>query len=646
MSELNTVFIESEVNEVYASTEAKQTFLNFLDKPIELSINFPIKEEIQLSRFQVIINDKIVISRVLEKEKAKEKYNDAISDGNVGILSSYEEKLNSYNVKIGNIKPKDKVILYTYYLQMISSEDMSFQYEIMQHYPNFISKEMKIEDIDKNSAKNLEGKIKIKTQSRLTRLIIPLLDEKKIKFEKKYNTDYTEVEITISKSLEDLITNEPRRFDIMKKVEEKNKNLPNHFYRRPCIINRPYWFTGNLKPFSFQSPTEGIEPSFNILFRTELMNTPFIYTQYNPEKNNTSIALTFTYNSSNLNIPVPKDKPDEENDLSYYNSFQKDSVNDLPSLFVFLIDQSGSMRGKSIELVKQALILFMQSLPPKSYFQLIGFGSTYEKYNQKPVEYNKENVESIMQTINQLKANKGGTNLFSPLDDIFKSKDYDNIDLSHNIFILTDGQIENRETVQNSIVGNVNRFRIHSIGIGNDFDKILIERCGKLGKGSSNFVPNVEEINDVVIDSLNKSLRPYLVKTKFDIKNIQKLYECPPLCNFFYQDDVINYSLLINGKNENNEFDIEIKSNDTKKDINENLKINKIIKLPDGEILSRIIIGNYLKLKKDLVEEEEIKIAKEYQVLSKNTSLFGEIIGEGGQNELIKVELGKNDQKY
>ena len=645
MSELNTVYIESEVNEIYASTEAKQTFINPLDKPIELLINFPIKEEIQLSRFQVTINNKIVISKVLEKEKAKEKYNDSISDGNVGILGSYDENSYSYNVTIGNIKPKEKVELITYYLQMITSEDMSFQYEIMQHYPNFISKDMKEEDINKNRAKNLEGKIKIKTQSRLTRLIIPLLDEKKIKFEKKYNEDYTEVEITISKSLEDIITKAPTRFINMKKLEDKNNDLPNHFYRRPCIIKRPYWFTGNLKPYSFQSPTEGIEPSFNILFRTELMNTPFIYTQYNPEKNNTSIALTFTYNSSNLNIPVPKDKPDEENDLSYYNSFQKDSVNDLPSLFIFLIDQSGSMSGKSIELVKQALILFIQSLPPKSYFQLIGFGSNYEKYNQKPVEYNKENVESIMETINQLRANKGGTNLFSPLDDIFKSKDYDNIDLSHNIFILTDGQIENRETVQNSIVGNVNRFRIHSIGIGNDFDKILIERCGKLGKGSSNFVPNVEEINDVVIDSLNKSLRPYLVKTKFDIKNIQKLYECPPLCNFFYQDDVINYSLLINGKNENNEFDIEIKSNDTKKDIKENLKINKIIKLPDGEILSRIIIGNYLKLKKDLVEEEEIKIAKEYQVLSKNTSLFGEIIGEGGQNELIKVELGKNDQR-
>ena len=324
MSELNTVFIESEVNEVYASTEAKQTFINPLDKPIELLINFPIKDEIQLSRFQVTINNKIVISRVLEKEKAKEKYNDTISDGNVGILSSYDDKTYSYNVTIGNIKPKEKVVLITYYLQMITSEDMSFQYEIMQHYPNFISKDMKREEIDKNRAKNLEGKIKIKTQSRLTRLIIPLLDEKKTKFEKKYNEDYTEVEITLSKNIDDIITKEPKKINLL----EDNKQ--NHYYKKPCLLNRPYWFTGNLKPLSFQSPTEGIEPSFNILFRTELMNTPFIYTQYNPEKNNTGIALTFTYNSSNLNIPFPKDKPDEENDLSYYNSFQKDSVNDLP----------------------------------------------------------------------------------------------------------------------------------------------------------------------------------------------------------------------------------------------------------------------------------------------------------------------------
>ena len=140
MSDINTVYIESEVNEVFASTEAKQIFINTYDKPIELSVNFPIKEEIHLSGFQVMINNKFVISKVMEKEKAKEKYSDSIANRNVGILSSYNEESLSYNVIIGNIKPNEKVVLTTYFLQMISSEDMSFQYEIMQHYPNFISK--------------------------------------------------------------------------------------------------------------------------------------------------------------------------------------------------------------------------------------------------------------------------------------------------------------------------------------------------------------------------------------------------------------------------------------------------------------------------------------------------------------------------
>ena len=99
------------------------------------------------------------------------------------------------------------------------------------------------------------------------------------------------------------------------------------------------------------------------------------------------------------------------------------------------------MSGKSIELVKQSLLLFIQSLPAKSYFQLIGFGSDYKKYNSKPVEYNKENVKNIISIINGLKADIGGTNISAPLDCIYKDDNYSKINLSKNIFILTDGQV-------------------------------------------------------------------------------------------------------------------------------------------------------------------------------------------------------------
>ena len=67
----------------------------------------------------------------------------------------------------------------------------------------------------------------------------------------------------------------------------------------------------------------------------------------------------------------------------------------------------------------------------------------------------------------------------------------------------------------NLITTNSSKFRIHSIGIGNYFDKVLIERCGKLGKGTSAFVQDVEKINSVVIDILNKCLRPYITDIKF-----------------------------------------------------------------------------------------------------------------------------------
>ncbi len=45
--------------------------------------------------------------------------------------------------------------------------------------------------------------------------------------------------------------------------------------------------------------------------------------------------------------------------------------------FVFLLDRSGSMTGTKLELAKEALSLFLQSLPPHSEFQVLSFGSDF-----------------------------------------------------------------------------------------------------------------------------------------------------------------------------------------------------------------------------------------------------------------------------
>jgi hypothetical protein len=392
------------------------------------------------------------------------------------------------------------------------------------------------------------------------------------------------------------------------------------------------------------------------------MNTPILFSQYDPQSKETAYCLNYIYTSKNVrNIPVPE-KPDQDNTISYYTKYQENLINETPGLFIFLVDQSLSMIGNSINLVKKALALFIQSLPPKSYFQFIGFGSDFYKYNETPVEYTKKNVKDILSKINDMSANMGGTNISSPLKNIFENNNsYDKIFLSKNIFLLTDGHVNDRESCINLIAVNSNRFRIHAMGIGNNFDKILIQRSGMLGKGSSHFIEDINKINDVVIEALNKCLRPYLVDLKFNFSN--NIIKNPiiinePINNFTYQDEVVSYSFILDSKNKINlnnlkqPIHIEITGKDPLNEIKEGIDLSfpdNIFKLKDGNNLIKIIIGQGLKHNKNLLEsaEKEIEFSKKYQLLSKNTALFGEIIKDGNisQTELIKVDLNKKPRK-
>ena len=621
----NTIYITSNVNEIFASTKISQFFINHLESPIELSITFPIKEEITLSKFLIKIDDKDILSKIMPKDIAEKKYKEALEEGKTGFITRYDEDSN-YIVKLGNINPKQKVILNTYFIQMIGSHDMSYEFVIMEKYPTFHYKEL---NQNKNRNKKIKANFIIETQSKITRIIAPFYDE-----EAKKSSKY---EVTLDKELKKANIIYEKNPDFQPNFDEFEGFGQERGY--PGLVNRPTFLT-----------------SFSILFRTERMYKPTLYYQYNHDLGEIAYSINYVYSSKELkNIPIPE-KPDQDNTISYYSKYEENIINETPGLFIFLIDQSGSMRGQSIELVRQALILFIKSLPQGSYFQFIGFGSSYKKYNNIPVEYNEENVNNIINIILKIEADMGGTNIGSPLNDIYKDDYYTNIKLSKNILVLTDGQVNNRDECVNLITANSNKFRIHAIGIGDLFDKILIERSGKLGKGSSNFVEDIEKINAVVINTLNKCLRPYLIDIDFAFKNnvIQNsIVISEPMNNFAYQDEIINYSFILKEENKISidnfleTFTIEITGKNPTNVINEKISFYKsenIIRLKNGDELGKIIVGKALKYNKELINDrnKEIEFSQKYQVLSKNTALYEEIINDKNnlnKNELIEVNL-------
>ena len=79
------------------------------------------------------------------------------------------------------------------------------------------------------------------------------------------------------------------------------------------------------------------------------------------------------------------------------------------------------------------------------------------------------------------------------------------------------------------------------------------------------------------------------------------------------------------------------------------LKFEKdIIKLSEGENMIKIIIDKYLKNEPNISNEKEIKLSKEYEVLSENTSLFAKILNDNStQSKLVKVNINSDlDKSY
>ena len=613
----DTIYIKSSINEVFARTEVLQYFKNTLDTTIELSVSFPMKKEISLSKFEVTIGDKKVSSKIMKKEIAQEKYEESISQGNVGFISEYSQESDEYMIKIGNVQSGEFVQLQAFFYQRITSQDMSYEFTIMEKYPTFHYNHLNQE---KFRNKKIKAIFTIKAHSKITRLIAPFFDDqakKNSQFETFFNDDYTEAKIYYIKNP-----------DEQTNIDTIGKGLSGQ-------VDKPTFYS-----------------TFCLLFRTANMNKPTLYYQYNPELKEISYAINYIYSSNKIeNIPIPSE-PDLDNSIIYSVKYEQNKNYKTPGLFIILVDQSGSMWGKPIELVKKALLSFIEILPKGSYFHLIGFGSHFKKYSEEPVEYNEENVEKYKKIIEDMDGNLGGTNIGEPLQYIFGNEYYDNIKLSKNIFLLTDGQVNNRDLCIDLITKNSNKFRTHAIGIGNHFDKVLVERSGKVGKGSSFFVKDAENIEMVMLNILLKCLRPYLIDINFNFNNNEKILKNKIISStvtndFSYNDEIINFSFILDEKNKiffDDNINMEITAKDPINLIKQKIYFKQnenVFKISNGDEMAKMIVGNALKNNLEFIENEkrEIEFSTKYQILSKNTAIFTEILN----NKNGKIE--QNDKK-
>lgn len=85
---LKDVKIKARVESGLTKTTAQLTYSNKLSiAPIEVTFEYPLVKNQVVGEFSAVIGDRSVTARVQNKEKAKEKYDQAIQDGEQAIFA-------------------------------------------------------------------------------------------------------------------------------------------------------------------------------------------------------------------------------------------------------------------------------------------------------------------------------------------------------------------------------------------------------------------------------------------------------------------------------------------------------------------------------------------------------------------------------
>lgn len=76
------------------------------------------------------------------------------------------------------------------------------------------------------------------------------------------------------------------------------------------------------------------------------------------------------------------------------------------------------MTGPRIKKAKEALILFIKSLPQDTYFNVISFGSGSQNLFAKSTKYSDNEVKQAVDKIKKMSADMGGTEIYEPLSNL------------------------------------------------------------------------------------------------------------------------------------------------------------------------------------------------------------------------------------
>ncbi|HYE85638.1 MAG TPA: VIT and VWA domain-containing protein, partial [Vicinamibacterales bacterium] len=335
---LRGVSIEASVTGVAARVSVAQRYQNLEKVPVEAVYSFPLDASAAVCGFEVEVGGKRIVGKVEEREKAFEKYDQAVAEGHGAFLVD-QDRPNIFTASVGNLLPGQEVVV-----------KLSYVSELPQ------------------------------TKDSLRVLIPTTISPRYIPPDQARTMDAAELD----------------------------------HLNPPVMLQVPYGLTLNVnidagsdirEIASLSHPAQvrvsGKTAQVSLVGQNIQLDQDFVLT----------VALADAHKPSAI---VARDS-------AGVRAVMVNLIPDLSGLkrapceYLFIIDRSGSMDGPSIAQARSALQLALRSLDEGDYFNVIGFGTSYEPMFPASVAYDETTLTSAAAKVGTMEANLGGTEMLAPV---------------------------------------------------------------------------------------------------------------------------------------------------------------------------------------------------------------------------------------
>jgi len=160
---------------------------------------------------------------------------------------------------------------------------------------------------------------------------------------------------------------------------------------------------------------------------------------------------------------------------------------------IFVIDNSGSMSGPSIEQARQSLALAISRLNPDDRFNVIRFDDTMTDYFKGLVAATPDNREKAIAYVRGLTAD-GGTEMLPALEDALRNQGPVAGGALRQVVFLTDGAIGNEQQLFQEITANRSDARVFTVGIGSAPNTYFMTKAAEMGRGTFTQIGSTDQV--------------------------------------------------------------------------------------------------------------------------------------------------------